>query len=465
MDSTITNQIIYASEAKRNWRLRSGYLSDGDSDFEAVHILIGQFLADRHSPDPLPDALLLSENPNFRWGEGKPLEKVIESQADLAFLMQHPALFRNAIAIIEPWQHVGHNPLGEEVRASLNVAYIAQKIADCDSILFPMWSSGLLDPDTVVPLITSGLAVVVEGGNPSVKDAATFDQSNCSLKDLHCLVEKLLISRSPTSALALFICLGHQLAAQAHINLIKQAVQQVLALEALPRDNEGKLFRSLTRACQRIVAVGSSLKITKRNGQVIAEGWDHPEFAVGANEHPEVGDRQLHRYQSPDGEALGIPQELIDAHEITADQYEGVIDTAIQYEREINIAMFHSDEVNEEAILFANWAYRLLHDAIIPQRSILAGSQLAWLLKLPDAIEILCSTTLDDKVVTECSATCIIYRDFESKRVRRSFTCQFHPELLSDLRTVGVPPPNYARLKTDDGARLFARLLYEGMQE
>ena len=51
--------------------------------------------------------------------------------------------------------------------------------------------------------------------------------------------------------------------------------------------------------------------------------------------------------------------------------------------------MFHSDEVNEEAILFANWAYRLLHDAIIPYRSILAGSRLAWLLKLPDAIEIL----------------------------------------------------------------------------
>jgi hypothetical protein len=129
-------------------------------------------------------------------------------------------------------------------------------------------------------------------------------------------------------------------------------------------------------------------------------------------------------------------------------------------------AMFHSNQVNEEAILFANWAYRLLHDAIIPHRSILAGSQLAWLLKLPDAIEILCSTAIDDEIVTECSATCIIYKDFESKQIRRSFTCQFHPELLSDLRTVGMcEPPTDARLKTDDGARLFARLLYEGMQE
>jgi len=130
------------------------------------------------------------------------------------------------------------------------------------------------------------------------------------------------------------------------------------------------------------------------------------------------------------------------------------------------MAVFHADEVNEEIILFANWAYRLLHDSLIPHGAILAGSHLAWLLKLPEAIEILRSTAIEDKIVTECSATGIIYKDFESKQIRRSFTCQFHPELLSDLRTVGMSEaPTYARLKTDDGARLFARMLYEGMQE
>jgi hypothetical protein len=221
IDETVDKNVI-GIVTSTDWRLRPGYLSEGDSDFESVHILLGQFLADRHSPDPLSDASLLAENPKFEWGYGKPLEKAIGSQADLEFLMQNPALFRNAITIIEPWENVGHNPLGEAVRASLNVAYIAQKIADCDSILFPLWDCGLLDPDRVVPLMTSGLAVVVEGGDPSVRDASTFEGSKCSLEDLHCLVEKLLISRSPTSAPALFICLGHQLAAQGHINLIKQ---------------------------------------------------------------------------------------------------------------------------------------------------------------------------------------------------------------------------------------------------
>ena len=457
---------LKSSPDKENWRLTPGYLSPGYSDFESVHILLGRFLADRHSENPLQEKSLLSENGSFDWGQGQPLEKVINSQEDFEFLMKHPRLFRNAIAIVEPWDHVGYNPLGEHVRASLNVAYIAQTIADCDSILFPLWSSGLLDPETVIPVISSGLAVVLEGGEPSVRDAATFAGGKSSLAELHLFVEKLLLSRSPTSAPAIFICLSHQLAAQAHIRLIQKAVQQVLNLTELQRDPQGKALKALQTVCHKIESVSNSLQVKKKNGRVVAQNWHEPEFAVAPNEFKEVGDRQLLHYQSPHSETSGIPQELITAHEVTADEFKGVIDTSIKYEHELNIAMFHSDEVNEEAILFANWAYLLLHNTIIPHRHILAGSSLSWLMQMPYTIEILCSTAHEGEVLTECSATCINYKDFESKLIRRSFTCQFHPELLSDLRVVGFrQPPSYSELKKDDGARLFARLLYEGMQE
>ena len=50
--------------------------------------------------------------------------------------------------------------------ALISIAYIAQKTADIDSILLPVWSSGVIDPEIVVPAITSGYAVVVEGGDP-----------------------------------------------------------------------------------------------------------------------------------------------------------------------------------------------------------------------------------------------------------------------------------------------------------
>lgn len=449
-----------------DWRTQPGYLCEGYSNFESVHILFGRFLADRHSENPLPERSLLKENPAFEWGAARPLEKVIRSWQDFEFLMKNPQIVRNSITIIEPWEHVGVNPQGEDVRASLNVAYVAQKVADCDSILFPAWLTGVLDPNIAAALFSSGLAVVVEGGDPSVRDPNTFTHPNCSMEDFCTLVEKLLLLRTPTSAPALFICLGHQLAAQCHIRLIKSAVKQVLELPELERDRNNRALKALKQVCQRIVEVGSTLKVVKGDGHIVAEGWDHPEFAVGRNEWKEVGDRTLLHYESPENEDCHIPLELLTAHDVTADEFEGVIDTAIEYEREVTIAMFHSDEVNQEAMLFANWAYRLLHEAIIPHRHILAGSSLAWMMQMPYAVEILCSTAADGEIVTECSATCILYKDFETRKTRRSFTCQFHPELLSDLRTVGLrEAPSYSDMKHDDGIRLLVRLLYDGMQE
>jgi len=407
------------------WRPKPGYLSKSGSDFESVHILLGRFLADRTSDDPLAEKELFSEDGIFEWGYAQPLEKVINSQEDLEFLLKHPSLFRNSITIIEPWEHVGFNNIGEDVRASKNIAYIAQKLADIDSILWPVWSSGILDPEIVVPAITSGYAVIVEGGDPSTYDASTWTSPACPREDMFALVEKLLIARSPTSAPAIFICVGHQLAAECHIRLIRRAVKEVLFLTSLDRDKDNKALRSLQEVAARIEAMGKTLQVKKRDGRLVAQGWNDEHFVVTRNESKEVGDRVLLPYQSPDGDALGIPWEIIHAHDVTADTHEGVIDTTIQYEHEVSISMFHSDEVNEEAILFANWAFRSIHDAIVPYRHIIAGSTLSWLIQLPDAIEILCSTAVDGEVVTECSATCINYKDFETKKIRRSFTCQF----------------------------------------
>lgn len=216
----------------QNWRQEPGYLNrNGGSEFESIHILLGRFLADHHSPNPLIHKSILADNPEFTWGCGHPLEKVIDSQEAFDYLMANPQLFRNAIAIIEPWEHVGYNPLGEHVRASINVAYLAQKIADCDSILFPFWSSGLFDLNKLIPLLTSGIAIVMEGGDPSVRDPGSFAGSNCSHADMVKLTEKIILGRTPNSAPAIFVCLGHQLAAQAHISLIRQAVDAVLNLE------------------------------------------------------------------------------------------------------------------------------------------------------------------------------------------------------------------------------------------
>lgn len=465
VESIKSAQAHHNQTLRAEWRLTSGYLHPGYTDFESAHILLGRFLADRTSVNPLSEKELFAPDGIFEWGHGKPLEKVINSRADFEFLLLHPNLLRKSIIIIEPWLNVGINSLGEEVRASKNVAYIAQKAADMDSILFPVWSTGIIDPELVVGAISSGYAVVVEGGDPSVYDASTWTSPACPREDMFTLVEKLLISRSPTSAPAIFICVGHQLAAQCHIRLIQRAVKQVLGTTSLERDSEAKALNSLQEVAERIATMGNTLQVKKRDGRIVADGWNDEHFAVTRNESKEVGDRVLLPYQSLDG-ITGIPWELIHAHDVTSDAHEGVIDTTIQYEREVSISMFHSDEVNEEAILFANWAYRSIHDAIVPYRHIVASGPLSWLIQLPDSVEILCSTAVDQEIVTECSATCINYKDFETKKIRRSFTCQFHPELLSDLRAIGNrEAPSYSTLKADDGVRLFVRLLYAGMQD
>ncbi len=78
----------------------------------------------------------------------------------------------------------------------------------------------------------------------------------------------------------------------------------------------------------------------------------------------------------------------------------------LQYENDINIAMFYSDEVNEEAVLFANWAYMMLHDALVPYRYLIANSPLSWLLRLPYSVEILASTEIEGgDILTESGLT------------------------------------------------------------
>src|SRR5210317_975962 len=112
------------------WFPKTGYLLEG-SNIETASILFGRFLNNRSEHFPLPEKDLFTDG-KFKWGV-PPLEKVVASADDLDFLTNNPRLYGNAISIIEPWNHVGFHPDGSPVRASKNVAYIAQKIADCGS--------------------------------------------------------------------------------------------------------------------------------------------------------------------------------------------------------------------------------------------------------------------------------------------------------------------------------------------
>lgn len=446
------------------WRTTPGILGDYAANPQSIHALLGYFLRDRSSPSPFTDRNQLFDHSLFEWGVAPPLEKIVANAQDMDLLLSMPQIFRNSVSIVEPWRSVGINLQGEAVRASKNIAYILQQVADADSVLHPVWQSGIENPQRLAQALSAGLATVVQGGDPSAYDAASFNGSSASCEDVLSLTDELLLHRSSGSAPAIFICLGHQLAASSHIRLIKRAVRDVLNQERLSLDQDNRALTSLRRVCQLIREVGESLPVIKAR-ETVAAGWHDTHFAVAPNEEVEVGTRALLPYQRR-ASCEHIPGMLLDAHALVADELDGVIDTMIQIERELRIEMFHGDEVNEEAALFANWAYKLLHDTIVPIRYEVAVSPLSWLLSLPYAIEILCQTQVDVSAWTEVSTTCIYYKDWETHSIRRSFTTQFHPELMADIRDIGKREgPPYDELKDNDGVRLLVRLLYHGMQE
>jgi len=446
------------------WRERPGILGQHASSPESVHALLGYFLRDRRSPTPFPGRDSLALEGLFDWGLAPPLERVIEKPEQLQALMLVPEIYRHSVSIIEPWPNVGTNPRGEQVRASKNMAYVLQQVADVDTILHPVWRSGIQNAGRLANILSAGIATIVQGGNPSVHDASSFDGSNASLEDILGLVDQLLLRRSTGTGPSIFICLGHQLAAASHVRLIRRATRELLDLARMPMDSGGRSLQTLQRLCRHIVEVGESLPVLKR-GVEVARGWHDPRFAVARNEEFEIGTRRLQPRSTRDDHSH-LPEPLLSAHGLVSDELDGVIDLVMTLERDVHVEMFHGDEVNEEAILFANWAYKSLHDAIIPVRHALAVSPASWLLSLPYGVEILGQTQVDEHTWTEVCATAIYYKDWETQRVRRSFTCQFHPELMADIRDIGGrSAPRYQELKNHDGVRLLMRLLFHGMQE
>jgi len=446
------------------WRTSPGILGEYPSSVQSAHALLGYFLKDRHSPTPFPGRDGLAHNSIFEWGIAPPLEKVIFDSSTMALLLQLPELYRQSIAIVEPWASVGTNNRDEQVRASKNVAYIMQQIADADGVVYPLWESGIEDPAKLASVLSASMGIVFEGGDPSVHTPSSFDGTKAGLNDLLELVDELQLRRFAGSAPCIYVCLAHQLAAASHIRLIRRAVRDVFNIDRLPLDPQRRAITSLQKVCHRIFEIGESLPVVK-SGEIIAQGWHDSQFAVAPNEAVEVGSRFLKPYRRR-SQVNHIPGELHYTHELTADELDGVIDTMISLEREVKIEMFHGDEVNEEAALFANWAYKNLHDAIVPIRHELAVSPLSWLLSLPYAVEILSQTQVDEHTLTEVGTTCIYYKDWETHNIRRSFTCQFHPELMADIRDIGKRAGlTYAELKENDGVRLLIRLLYHGMQE
>lgn len=437
-----------------------GYFLPGKTSLQAIKAFIADFLADRSSPSPFPEPSVLGTDGKLDWGASPILKRIVDSEEGLERQISDPEFLKNAVTIIEPWENVGDNPQKEPVRASINVAYIGQKVADLDSILLPAWKGLRFAPmDRIADLAARCMAYVLEGGAPAVYDESTFTHPECSRAELLDLTQRLLLSRMNHGAAGIFVCLGHQLACTAHILLLERAVKEILATDRLDGDASGVALASLKALANRISSVGDAATVILQDGTEVASGWRAAQFATTRNVVTELSGHDLTPYVVPAATALNVPDEVIETYEATA-QHDGIIDLIQNYSGLLKVDMFHGDISTEQATLFASWAYTKLHIKLVAYRSIIARSPVSWLLNLPYAVKILASTRSPNEQITANAATCIFYKDFDSGRLFRSFTTQFHPELTDDLRDFDHRmPPTYSQIKQNAGHRILVHLL------
>ena len=352
---------------------------------------------------------------------------------------------------------MGYNDLGRGVRASKNIAYLIQTIANCDSILVPLWHSGvdvsqtitglvektdpsrvLLSPhtssstslssspvvapsplssfyseqseteqadiarmpslDTLISILTSSRSVIVEGGYACAYDPTSFTET-LPLNSLLAVIQNVMLWRLQMKAPSIFICIGHQLACEALTRLVIQVVDDVQAeyqRVCSSGDEPPEWLRELQRIVTRIDKTGKDIEIFSRGSEPI-RGYRHPQFTVTKNCVPELGTKRLRVFTPLNRATHPLPQKLFKAHTVTAHrycEYNLLSMLTKKFGVGLDIVMFHTDRVSYEAVLFDNWALSKLHTFLIQYKADVALSAFSWLLNLPSGIEISASTTL-----------------------------------------------------------------------
>ena len=388
----------------------------------AARVLFDAFLSDRDSPNPL--------------GERSPASGTRVD--DLASV--DPVDLARSIGVVEPWNHVGERPRDNSgVIASENIAYVADQILGVQTLIVPAWRIGVGDPKRFAALASGAMLLAFEGGEPDVHVASSFTDAYSRSAATKTLVE-LLLRGVPFIG----ICLSHQLAAQAHVDLVKDAVRRLEASE----------HRAFVEVSRRISEVGENLHVEKGYG-TIAKSWADETFAVANNEEVSHSNTRLYPYVNT--ELDHVPTMVTEAHRVVAQKYEAIIDVALQYENELRIQAFHGNEVSEESVRFVCWAYQQIQH-VLAAYSLDAASipQVQALMGAPLGVEILASTHKQNgDPLCEVAATGIYWQAGQT-----ALTTQFHPELDDTLLTTsGGWAPAWKDMKRSDGIRLLARML------
>lgn len=177
--------------------------------------------------------------------------------------------------------------------------------------------------DTLISILTSSRSVIVEGGSACAYDPSTFTET-LPLNSLLAVIQNVMLWRLQMKAPSIFICIGHQLACEALTRLVIQVVDDVRAeyrrIESDENDEVPEWLRELKRIVERIDETGKEIQIFSRGSPPI-RGYRHPQFTVTKNCVAEMGTKRLRMFTPLNRETHPLPQKLFKAHTVTAHRY------------------------------------------------------------------------------------------------------------------------------------------------
>lgn len=402
----------------------------------------------------------------------EPRLEVIDTQEKFVEFIEKVGVpkLKEFVFVLKPDKYIGKNMWGELLDASVSLQNILAKAFKWNSVAIELRS---IDPEAIpAELAIHGIGgflrrvsklIFVEGGRQSVYDPSSFDETLTQEKFLD-IIKSLALNRTSETAPAIYICLGHQAIVEALRRILIEIMDNATSIAEDLRKIDKNLAEEFIKLIQQIHRKGSNIEVKDDMGITVAGGYRDPLFAVKKNEMPEIGIKTLAPYTPPEE----IDKEIIEAYKLVSEIGSGIIEDIITID-DINVALIHSDEANEEAILFLNYAYYNIHKLINKYRQKIleltkrkeTKPTTKYLTRIPIGIEILCSTKYQrqNKPLTQAAGLAIYYYDYNNQQIIRDYSLQFHPEILEDMRTAQTTITRKINIQ-DDGIKLLITLTY-----
>lgn len=389
--------------------------------------------------------------------------------------------------ILKPDIAIGENNWGELVDAANNLAILTNELLDWNVMIlelsqidYPKLLAKIkeITQESVGQFLRSFRYVIVEGGRQSLYDTNSFEQLTkgkfTKQNYMHLLSELMNSRNDPGNCPALFICLGHQ----GIVETLRYQLEQIVKdsstiLEKLDKTSP-QAAKEFAKIVKEIQTTGEKIIVRKkkfnepRTERVIAEGFQDQFFAVTKNELPETGLKRLVPYSPED---IALDKKILTAYHKLTNYHTGMLESFYPLES-LDIVMLHNDEVNEEAVLFINWALNKISSFSEKyQEFLFSNHEFRRLFSLPFGLEIIGSTlyqlsTKEEESLTEIAGLVLYYLDPKTNTVKRDYTSQFHPELFEEIRSMykrDIQSKSFVELT--DGIRLLLASLQAGFIE